>query len=249
MLEELPEAHGGLERWRSHRTARVVLRDRWPGWAMRTFAMPWPSSGARVEQTMLLGEDTSRLEFLDGELEGTVWGIQQWVTYTVPVGEQTPRFEADETIWFWLPTTQYFFEAPFRLREGQEVAWAGERTHAGQVYDLVYITWGGLGPQRDVDQYVAWIAQETGRLRYLEYTVRDMARFVTGAVHYEGYHEIDGIWVPRRIRVAPVEDPEDVLHEMIFEEVDFGVDAPEGELIPDPSRRARKSAQGASGGG
>lgn len=242
LLDALPEAHGGLERWRAHETARFVLRDHWPSALVRAAAMPWPEHDAPMTMTVSLGQDDARVDFTEGAMSGHAWGIQEWATYEVAPGGD-PTFEADEDTWFWLPTVQYFFEAPFRLREGQHVAWAGEREQGGEVYDLVYVTWGSPAPRDDIDQYVAWISRGTGRLAMLEYTIRDMGRRMVGNVHYEGYHEVEGIWVPSVIAAAPIDDREDVLHEMTIEAVDFGA-APRAALVPEPSKRAEKSDHG-----
>ena len=128
-MRALEDAHGGYPAWSGRSTVTVEFRDHWPGAVMRTLAMPWSASGQLMRSTMLRGADASRLEFLEGERAETAWGIQQWMTYRAGKGTEAV-FEEDDTIRFWLPTLQYFFEAPFRLREADVVADAGPRTVA-----------------------------------------------------------------------------------------------------------------------
>ena len=124
------------------------------------------------------------------------------------------------------------------------MAHAGERELGGKRYELVYLTWGSVAPTKQVDQYVAWIDQETGRLGILQYTVRDFGKFVTGAAFYEDYEQVQGIQVARRIAIADLEDREDVLHVMDFKSIEYGVDVPDTFLRPDPSRKASKQDGG-----
>lgn len=241
LLEQLPQTHGGGQAWRAHQNARLTFTDTWPGWAGRNFVMPWDENGQRMVSTIELGQDNSRLELPDG----TIWGIQNWVTYEVDEGGVS--FAQNKNAWFWLPTIEYFFEAPFRLREGQHVAWAGERELDGKTYDLIYITWGSVAPSAEIDQYVAWIERGTGRLGLLEYTVRDMFKFVTGTAKYKDYATIEGILVPQTIEILSGGPDGQILHVMAFDKIDFGVEVPVGYFVPDRMRSAPKQNKGKHG--
>lgn len=245
LLQQMLEAHGGLDAWRAHGNVRVTFQDRWPNALTRAAVMPWPESGATLQQEILIGTETSRITFMDGDWVGKVWGIQDWVTYHVEPGGE-PVVEGDKDIWFWLPTTQYFFEAPFRLREGQYVAHAGTQTIHGKTYDLVYITWGSVEPSKTIDQYVAWIEQDTRRLGILQYTVRDFGKRIQGTAHYEGYKQIQGLTVPTRIRLGDLEDKENVLHMMEFSKIEYGVSLERDTFYPAPGAKASKEDKGAA---
>ncbi len=232
LLERLEAAHGGFETWRGHRVAQVELRDQWPGRLTRALAMPWRDSGLLMLSTLQLGTATSRLEFLEGPDTGTAWGIQQWRTYRVAAGGE-PVFSDDETITFWLPTMQYFVEAPFRLREGGVVADAGAETLEGVTYERVFVSWRDPAPQPRVDQYVAWIHPETGRLTFLEYTVRDMLPSVVGCMHYRDYSQVGDLWVAMTMAVVEGPGGPDALHRFELEQIAFD-DVPAGFLVPRP---------------
>ncbi len=220
LLSRLADAHGGQSTWNVRRAAQVELRDHWPGAMMRALAMPWTESGLLMRSVMSRGTDASRLEFLEGEGAGTAWGIQNWMTYRIPVGGQ-PTFEDDETIRFWLPTLQYFFEAPFRLREGSVVADAGSETVTGVTYQRVFISWGHAEPRPATDQYLAWIHPDSGRLEYLEYTVRDMMPSIVGCMHYRDYRQIDDLWIAMTMAVVEGPGGPDALHRLELEDVRF----------------------------
>lgn len=243
LISRLEDAHGGYATWTSQRGAKVELRDHWPGAMMRALVMPWTGSGLLMRSTMLRGTDASRLRFLEGEDAGTAWGIQNWMTYRTAGRSEPEVFEDDETIRFWLPTFQYFFEAPFRLREGGVVADAGPETVAGVTYQRVFVSWDAAEPQPAIDQYLAWIDPDTGRLEYLEYTVRDMMPGITGCMHYRDYHEVDGLWVAMTMSVVEGPGGPDDLHRFELETVRFE-DVPEELVIPRPDLTRAKYVDG-----
>ena len=245
LLEELAQAHGGVDAWKAGTHTQFVVRDRWPNPITRAAACPWPEAGQRIRFTILSGQDSIRAEFVDGPEKGTAWGIQQWVTYTVPDGQTSPRFEPDSDIWFWLPTIVYFFEAPFRLREGQNVAYLGSEKLGDRTYEKVFVTWGGWQVSGEIDQYVVWMDAQTRRLAYLEYTVRDFGASMKGTVAYSKYTDVGGLLAPGDVRTVDGPGSSEVgLHQMVFTEVDYAADVPRAFVVPDPSRSAGKGDEG-----
>lgn len=232
LLQRLEDAHGGFAAWRRHAYAQVELRDRWPGRVMPALAMPWRESGLLTRGTLQLGTANSRLDFLEGPDAGGAWGIQQWMTYRITGGGE-PIFEDDDTIRFWLPTLQYFFEAPFRLREGDVVADAGPETLEGITYERVFVSWHSAAPRASTDQYLAWIHPETGRLAFLEYTVRDMLPSLVGCMQYRDYSRIEGLWVAMTMAVVEGPGGPDALHRFELEQVRFD-DVSESFVVPRP---------------
>lgn len=244
LLAMMEGAHGSKAALMAHRTYSVELRDEWTPGIARAVAMPWEFSGQKIRLDTEATTDDSRITFLEGDMEGTVWGVQHWATYTQQPGEE-PVFAQDDDVWFWGPTVQYFFEAPFRLSEGGVVSYAGQRELGGKNHDLVYITWGSAEPQDDIDQYVAWLDAETHRLAYLEYTVRDLGGFLSYIIHYEGYRDIQGVMVPTTMTTHSAPGRDAVGHKMTVDSVTFGVDLPDDVLRPRPELRLSKSDKGA----
>ncbi len=248
LLGRLEDAHGGYSAWIGRPGVRVEFRDHWPGAVMRALAMPWAESGLLMRSTMLRGSDASRLEFLEGRDAGRGWGIQNWMTYRV-AGDNTVSpdrritFEDDDDIRFWLPTFQYFFEAPFRLREGGVVADAGPETVAGVTYQRVFVSWGRAAPRPEIDQYLAWIDPDSGRLEYLEYTVRDMMPGIVGCMHYRDYRQVEDLWVAMTMAVVEGPGGPDALHRFELEDVRFE-DVPREFVVPRPRLRRAKYTGG-----
>lgn len=238
LLALLAARYGGLEQYRQRRVTQVEYTDEWASGIMRRLASPW-QTGERLRFTFANGTDNSRLDFLSGPRQGQSWGIQQWQTYTVSGGQRT--FAANKDIKFWLPTVEYFLEMPFRIGEAEIAVHAGTRTLKDQSYDLLYLTWGSPAPQRHIDQYVAWIRCSDGVLEFVEYTVRDIAPFVMGCIHYDDLRNIDGILLPFRMSIGDCPGKPGLLHRQSVDSARFLNDLPIRDLLPEPERRTGKS--------
>lgn len=238
-LDKALVAHGGLARFRALRDASVVLTDTWPGWLMRSTVMPWPESGQRLRVDFLLGQDDGHLTHLGGEADGLRWGVQDWATWAQQ-GDGPRDWDADDEIEFWVPTVSYFLELPFRIGEADVVAYTGDRVIGGRSYAVVFCSWGTAEPQANVDQYLVFVDRQTHRIGYAAYTVRDMYRFVKGAVHYQAWARHQGILWPTRMVMADEPGGDDVLHEMVVESVELDTGKPERWFKPEPGRRGTK---------
>ena len=238
LLARLPEAYGGLERWRAARVTRVWLSDFWPDGIAKTVAYPW-RDGESMELTYQNGQDNARAVFEGSDRAGHAWGIQNWVTYSqAPGGERV--FAPDDEIKFWLPTIQYFAELPFRMLEAGVVQYAGERQLGGETYDLIYATWNDAEPQERIDQYLVWINRQSGRADWVQYTVRDMHKSALGCMHYEDYRQVDGLTFPFRMTAGGTPEAPETMHRMDVTRVELLPEHPLSELVPEPERKARK---------
>jgi len=238
LLGLLDSRYGGSERYRHHRVTQVEYTDAWASGLMQRVGSPW-LPGERLRLTFAHGTDSSRLDFLSGPRQSQSWGIQQWQTYTVASGQR--KFAPNKDIKFWLPTLEYFLEMPFRVGEAEIVAHAGERTLGNQIYDLIFLTWGSPTPHRHMDQYVLWIRRSDGILEFAEYTVRDVAPFIVGCIHYEDLRDVDGILVPFRLTLGDCPGKPGLLHRQTLSSAQFRPDLPIRDLVPEPDRRADKA--------
>jgi hypothetical protein len=129
---------------------------------------------------------------------------------------------------------------PFRVGDAGIVAHAGQRTLGEHSYDLIYVTWGRAEPQRHVDQYVLWVRRADTVLEFAEYTVRDIAPFMVGCVHYEDLRQVSGITIPHRLTLGDCPGKPGMLHRQTVESVQFLPALPVSELVPEPARRSKK---------
>ena len=237
-LARMELAHGGYDAWKRFGTATLELRDLWSSDIARRIFSPWPANAVPLRFTEIPGQDTSCLEFLDGPERGQVWGIQNWATYRAAAGGK-PQFKQENALRFWLPTMQYFFDAPFRLREADVVAALDPAPVKGVPYERVFLSWGKAEPQADVDQYIAWIDPSTGRLGFLEYTVRDILPMAKGCMAYRDYQQVQGLWVPMTMAVCEAPGGADTMHRIEVSDVRFDEEQA-ASLIPRPDVRSTK---------
>ena len=206
-------AHG-LDAWLAADRTELEMRDVWVG--VGRWFNPWPDPDVTVTLVQHPGTFDSTATFQGGSLEGHTWGIERWSTYTVaPDGQR--RDAPDPDIRFMLPTVQYFVDLPFRLLEAEIVRSVGEQQIGGEMYEVVYATWGSVEANREFDQYLVYLDPDTHRIEKVQYTVREMMPFAAGTCHLDDQREIDGIWVPHQMTVTaePGDDPsEGWMHQM-----------------------------------
>lgn len=216
LIERLPEAYGGLTAFESKRSSRVEMSDHWPSPIMRLVS-PWKEGETLIFSYAHRG-DEGTIEFVGGPRAGHRWRFENG--RTSGEDETGAREEvSDADVRFWVPTIEYFLEMPFRLLEADIVAHAGTREIDGEAHDLLYVTWRNAAPQADIDQYLVWVSQESGRISYVEYTVRDFGKRMQGAMQYADFREVDGIVFPYRMTSAPL--GEDIVHRFTVDSIVF----------------------------
>ena len=196
-LSKSIEQYGGLERWQQLRHSTLVIEDNWPTFIWRAAGYPWKEKSVDIEFNIAHGSDNSRLKVLSGKEKGKEFGIQQWCTYQI--NREGAIFKNNKQAKFHLPTMQYFFEFPFRIGEANVLHYVEDKTVEGKSYHVLLASWGTDEPQKEVDQYLVYINKETWLIDFLEFTVRDMGKFVFGTVKMEDLIEDKGLKFPKRI--------------------------------------------------
>jgi len=198
MLEAAAEAHGGLDAWNARTTVDVAFTDEWFG--VYRLAAPWPDATVSVRHRLTLHTFDSELHF-QGEHDGLVWGVRDWQTWSQRDG-QPPESDKNKDARFILPTMHYFAEFPYRMQEAPVVLDAGPVELNGVRYQTLFVTWEDTKPRAEWDQYVLYINPDTGLIDKAHYTVREIARFVSGTMHFEDYRLVDGAWMSHAMIVT-----------------------------------------------
>lgn len=226
LLEEMGEAHG-INYWDSIQTYNVIFKDEFYGFIGKQ-AHPFKEQEMTFSLSYIPKTFNGQMEIASGKEKGKIWGIQDWVTYHEnDEGVMTQKKNKDMT--FWIPTYQYFIELPSRIQEATSIDYIGEKVINGTKTEGVIASWGTTEPQKDIDQYVLWIDAETKRLVKVEYTVRDMYRFITGAASYQEYKDYDGILLPSKMPVESNLMKDKLLHTMSI--MEFTADAVSVETL------------------
>ncbi len=205
LLERAIDAAGGRKQWQSFSSVAMGFQDEWQGFLGWLFR-PWPSNPTRLYMRYELHGGAVDAAFLEGSQRETHWGVDRngfW-SQTQPKDRD---YHSRESARFILRAYQYFFELPFEIANADIVLYAGERIRDERLFDLVFATWQSAQPHLADDQYLLWIARDTGRLEMVQYTIRDKYRFATGVNRFSEFREVQGLVLPHRYWIA--EDPDD----------------------------------------
>ena len=225
--------------WRRTPGAEARFTDAYEG-LTGAWLCPWPEDPQRLRLRWVPARSRGVVELLTeggppydqwGRHEGNLWRREEGAV-------RATYYMEDDDITFWLPTLEYFLEAAFRLgREAEIVDLAEPATFQGRLCDRVYATWGSYAPNDDLDQYLLWIARDTGRLVRMDFTVRDVLDFVSYSAYYGDYREVGGYVLPHRVQIGA--EPDDLLHTLTVSEWRPNVEIPEEAYAPEAHRGSR----------
>lgn len=230
------QSPGGRD-WRAVSGVTVELEDDWSGFT-GFVVRPWPNDPQRLRLSFRPARDEGLLELCDADgAPGRTWGLHGWNAWRRDPGEPAEYRDDDEAL-FWLPTLAYFLEGTLRLgREAGLVDLAGAAEcapgpgEAAQPCDRVYVTWGGYPARGDLDQYLAWVRRSDGLIVRLDFTVRDVARFVTASAFYQDWREVSGFLLPHRVVIGDA--PDDPLHVLTVRQWTLDRPLPPSRLAPE----------------
>ena len=193
LVSQMQEAYGGMDRWMSFKTARYAQTADW--YDDKLGIAGWDTLPQRFQMTSTLGTDNAEFTLLNGENTGQIWGVVDGKSY------HRKRSGANEFIenkkyQHKLIYKNYWFQFPFRMSEAPIIAYAGERTIKGKVYDLVYATWGSEKPNKQYDQYILYLDPQTKMIEWLNFTVREKLNYFQATAQFADFADINGIISP-----------------------------------------------------
>ncbi len=214
LLEEMGIAHG-ITYWDSIQTYQVIFGDEFYGFTGKQ-AHPYKEQKVEFSLNYIPKTFNGQLEILSGKQKGDLWGIQSWETYRKDDDGKISA-KKNKDMKFYLPTYQYFIEFPNRIQEATSIDYIGEKIINGIKTEGIIASWNTIEPQKDIDQYLIWIDSDTKRIVKLEYTVRDMFRFISGAAYYQDYKIYNGLLLPSKLPVESNLVKKGLLHTMSIE--------------------------------
>lgn len=217
-LQKMSAAHG-LSNWEKHSKYSVKIEDTFFGTLNKAIS---PYQNGHMSGTLSLDYTNwdGQLVFESGQPKGTVWEIKN-DSYILQKPEKEPKTGNHKDVKFWIPTYKYFIELPKRLQEGTVSATLPVGTYEGKTYDRVIFSWNKLTPQKELDQYVIWIDQNTKRIALVQYTIREIGKIFSGLAEMHDYKIVNGILIPFSMRVKPKLDAKGYMHRMEIKEVKF----------------------------
>ncbi len=176
--------------------------DNWRG-LMAVFN-PFPKDNEVMEMRFRTQTFDSQFNYKNAKVS-KMYGVQSFRYYEIEE-DGTPKFRNKKSLRFTLPAIQYLFELPLRLQKAPIVKYAGTTAVEGVTYDLVFATWKSLEPNEEFDQYLLYLSQETGRLTFANYTVRNAylptPKHIYGTIRYEDLQENEkGVLYPTTLYI------------------------------------------------
>ncbi len=219
LLATAIQAAGGQKRWQSFSSVEMRFEDEWQGFLGWLFR-PWPGNPTKMRMRYRLGMGAVEGEVLNGPDQGSHWGVDDrgfWRT----APREARRYQRRKSARFIFRAYQYFFELPFEIAKADIILYAGERRRDKRTYDLVFATWSSDEPHGGDDQYLLWIARDSGLVEMAQYTIREKYDFATGVNRFSDFREVQGMRIPHRYWIA--EDPGDTrfVHRVKLESIVF----------------------------
>jgi len=205
LIDRLQASHGGIDSWRSHRIALFQMQATW-GFPFSLHA-GWPENPQRFRLRTELGRDRAAVQLTHGPMTG--------------------RWFGDDGAYLWKRRVKdYWFGLPFRISEADVLLDAGSVDVDGVTYDRVFASWDDGSPSERYDQYLLYIDRDTGLLRFVVFTLRDVEPGLVSNARFDWYFEESGIQVPQLQTVRMGRRPGRGLwvHHNLYEWVCFGLD-------------------------
>lgn len=153
-----------------------------------------------------------QMQITSGKQKGTTWGIDNWQTYRIK--DKEVQAKKNKNMSFFIATYQYFIEFPNRITEAEIFDYLGKKEIDGVACEGVMVSWKTMAPQKDLDQYIIWLNSETHRIYKVEYTIRDVFKFIKGAAYFHDYKEFNGLPLPTSMPVESNLVKKGYLHKM-----------------------------------
>ena len=192
LLLKMEDAYGGKENWLAYEKGTFVQRADWYG---RKKISGWDTIPQLFEMTSFLGTENCELTLLNGKNKGTKWGIQDGNFYSQKINqEKNPNrnnHQIDKLLF-----KNYWFQFPFRVGEAAIISYAGKGEIEGKQYDLIYATWGSEKANKDYDQFLLFLNEETHFVEYLHFTVREKFSAISFTARFDEFKKVNNLVFP-----------------------------------------------------
>ena len=98
----------------------------------------------------------------------------------------------------------------------------GKQTLQGEEYFTFFLS-SSSPADRKGDQYRLYLSTDNLRIRFIQFTLRDLADSYSGWIHYSNYVSIEGIRIPFQISIqdSPSLDSNEYVHRIELQDAVF----------------------------
>lgn len=207
--------------WDRYDEWQVVAYDIWEDGLIRRLT-PLTEWNQRLSFDFRIREDYARMEFLNGRNAGEVVGIDQGQPYKL-VDDQKVKVESSK-IRLYLDPVRDYFVWPQALVNSDYIVYDEEMEIDGEFFHKIFVTNESWAPTEKNDQFIVWITKDNLRIKYIEFTLRDMVKSYRGVVEYDDYREVQNMKLPHLISLKSDVREDDYSHKFVVEEMQFNKD-------------------------
>lgn len=200
---------------------KVNASDIWESSFIR-WMTPLSENAQKFRASLSLYHQDIDYTFLNGQKKGQTIGFDgQSYEY---IGTQK-NYKDSTAISLYLESLQSYFEWNQTLLRKSTLTILGMKEIKKIPYWVVYATEGPTKELDKYDQYLIYINIRSGRIDYIEFTMRKLMKAYKGVIHYQNYKVVQGILMPFWIGVADSITQPEFDHYFVVESIEF--DRPE----------------------
>lgn len=218
ILAQVAQQQGIAEHWRKYKTWKIVATDIWKDQLVRLLT-PIKQSEQRLDFVIDLPTRSVLMTFLEGKFKDNSLGWDRDGTFGVIDNVITRKEYRDVDIYV-VPARDYFLWPQILLSFPVQV-FAGQATLKEMLYDKVFVTRGSVVPNDKDDQYIVWVNRQTGKIDYVEFTLRNLFGSYRGVVAYLDYRPVQGMNLPFEIKLLDKIEGEKFSHKFLIDVMSF----------------------------
>lgn len=221
LYAEALELHG-LKQWNQKSGQNIRMINTWHSTTVRLFT-PVEDSTAYMQVRMNAKKETNDVRILDETGTTTLkhFGVEKDRSYEVTDGNK--QYSQSSSVFLYARPMQNYIQWLFTLSGMPVQRSAGQATIDGQQYTVIYMADSAeVRPLESVNQYLVYIANDSKRITYIQYTVREMLSSYTGSLKYSDFRTVDdSILLPYQIDVGAGLPQETRYHDFTIRSVTF----------------------------
>ncbi len=199
------------------KTMEVTATDIWKSTLVR-WLTPLDENKQEFKARLKLYHQGVEFTFLNGDKKGQTIGFDgQSYKYIGP----EKIYEESSSTSLYLGPLQSYIEWGQTLLRNPSLELLGTKDINNIPYRVVYVTDPPAEKLDDYDQYLIYINTQTGKIDYVEFTMRELMKSYRGVVHYRDYKMVEGVLMPFWIGIADGLEKPDFDHYFVITAIRF----------------------------
>ncbi len=114
----------------------------------------------------------------------------------------------------YLESFSLYIRLPFIISKFPILSYLGTQKIDQQEYDLIFVSESENQPSKNSDQYVVYLDKQDKRIKFIQFTYREVSKSYIGFLEYRGETEVNGVSMPREIYIRESLGSKDFVHKI-----------------------------------